>query len=185
MDRNKLFTFITTTTGILAVAMICLLSVKTLLQMWSFTTVGAWLIAAVITIVPAFVINRLLTRAYLETCDVDEAHEFSSFGGTLGVVSLIIIAGLWLGLGDNGSRALYQGIEQAGQSVGLLTTEEANEVGVSLTDSLKDSLKDVVDNGVDSNLNSTGMSSNFSEKNNPSLHEAIKNSGSGNVTIFY
>lgn len=205
MNKEKLFSFATSGLAAIALAMVSLISMKSLFEMLSFTSGGAWLLGTAVALVPAFFINRILTRAYVETCDVKDANEFSSFTGTLATVSLAIICGLWLGFaGTMGNEALSSGIREAGSAVGLLESptvkyskiygEAGEKEAGNFLQSTMDSMKGLVEgpssamsNPVDSQ-NPPRANSSQQRLNTPynkTLPETIKNSGSGNVTIFY
>ena len=195
----------------MALATITLLSMKSFFEMLSFTSGGAWLLGTAVAFVPAFFINRVLTKAYLDTCDVEDANEFSSFTGTLSTVSLAIIAGLWLGFaGTRGSEALSMGIRETGNAVGLLEEAHATKAKESLSRIDEPSIGrgqgmgletgsgqgEGQSNGFQPNHNQQPSQSfqpnhnqqpsqSFQPNYNQQIPEMIKNSGSGNVTIYY
>jgi len=226
MNKEKLLSFATSGIAALALATITLLSMKSLFEMLSFTSTGAWLLGTAVAFVPAFFINRVLTKAYVDTCDVQDANEFSSFTGTLGTVSLAIIAGLWLGFaGTRGSEALSMGIRETGSAVGLLEpapaiksanhgeklTSNIMDMAKSLTkEALQETKEPAIGKGQGMPLESgsgqgqgqtEGFQPNYNQQppqnfqnwappqgrmmNNQQVPEMVKNSGSGNVTIYY
>lgn len=181
MDKDKLSSFLITTSAAIALAVVAIFSLHNLFQKLDFTSAGAWVLGTALAIVPAFFVNRIVTRAYLKTCDADDANEFASFMGSWGTVSFAIIIGLWLGCaGSNGIDALSLGIQDAGKSIGLLRCPEGEEaVATSMNNLTPD------DN------NSKTLSGEYNEKalteQTPKrlLPESISNTGGGSVTIIY
>jgi putative flippase GtrA len=219
MNKEKLFSFATSGIAATALAMIALISMKSLFEMLSFTSGGAWILGTSVALVPAFFLNRFLTKAYNETCDVNDANEFSSFTGTLATVSLAIIGGLWLGFaGTIGNEALSTGIRETGSAVGLLqplsvksaasdgeeTGEKAKGFLQSLMDGISQSGSEMSAKTVPETNAQTIPQTNaqtipqttaqtipqttaqtIPQTTAQTIPEMIKNSGSGNVTIFY
>jgi hypothetical protein len=149
--------------------------------------------------------------------------------GTLGTVSLAIIAGLWLGFaGTKGNAALSAGLQKTGSAIGLLKEEAIaasniqnpieeksnhgimnwlkafplNPLSANEPTSLTNDNKNLPNRSIrplNANLSgNANMPGNYNgapdynaqghyngAPDQQSIPEMIKNSGSGNVTIFY
>ena len=189
MNKERLVSCIVSTACAAGLGLIALFSLKNLFELLSFTPAGAWLLGTSIALFPAFFLNRLLTREYLKTCDVDEAGEFSSFSGTFGTICLAIIIGLGLGCaGTKGTKALISGIHQTGYTTGLLKSHSGSpalDLPKTFSTSSQHPLQKSADACVESEQAYEAIPPLTEDKQKRTVPESIRNSGSGSVTIFY